>query len=102
MTGEEIAQVVMDTLSREYGIFPNRLSACMRDRAAVNMKVLYNNLLDVGCFSHTLDLVGDKICVPILSDFMPSWLSLFSHSTKAKLLWKDKTGRPIRSYCPTR
>ena len=108
MTGEEIAQVVMDTLSREYGIFPNRLLACMRDRAAVNnvavrfMKVLYNNLLDVGCFSHTLDLVGDKICVPTLSDFMLSWLSLFSHSTKAKLLWKEKTGRPIRSYCPTR
>ena len=47
MTGEEIAQVVMDTLSREYGIFPNRLLACMRDRAAVNnvsvrfRKVLY-------------------------------------------------------------
>ena len=108
MTGEEIAQVVMDTLCREYGIFPNRLLACMRDRAAVNnvavrfMKVLYNNLLDVGCFSHTLDLVGDKICVPTLSDFMLSWLSLFSHSTKAKLLWKEKTGRPIRSYCPTR
>ena len=108
MTGEEIAQVVIDTLSREYGIFPNRLLACMRDRAAVNnvavrfMKVLYNNLLDVGCFSHTLDLVGDKICVPTLSDFMLSWLSLFSHSTKAKLLWKEKTGRPIRSYCPTR
>ena len=98
----------MDTLSREYGIFPNRLSACMRDRAAVNnvavrfMKVLYTNLLDVGCFSHTLDLVGDKIFVPTLSDFMLSWLSLFSHSTKAKLLWKEKTGRPIRSYCPTR
>ena len=34
MTGEEITQVVMDTLSREYGIFPNRLLACMRDRAA--------------------------------------------------------------------
>ena len=90
------------------GIFPNRLLACMRDRAAVNnvavrfMKVLYTNLLDVGCFSHTLDLVGDKICVPTLSDFMLSWLSLFSHSTKAKLLWKKKTGRTIRSYCPTR
>ena len=47
MTGEEIVQVVMDTLSREYGIFPNRLLACMRDRAAVNnvavrfIKVLY-------------------------------------------------------------
>ena len=108
MTGEQIAQVAMDTLSREYCILPSRLLACMRDRAAVNnvavrfMKVLYNNLLDIGCVSHTLDLVGDKICVPTLSDFMLSWLSLFSHSTKAKLLWKNKTGRAIRNYCPMR
>ena len=70
----------------------------MRDRAAVNnvavrfMKVLHKNLLDVGCFSHTLDLVGDRIC---LSDFLLSWLSLSSHSSKPKLLWKEKTGRPI-------
>ena len=109
MTGEEIAQVVMDTLSREYAtcILPNCLLACMRDCAAVKnvavrfIKVLYN-ILDVRCFSHTLDLVGDKVCVPTLSDFMLSWLSPFSHSTKAKLLWREKTGRPIRSYCPTR
>ena len=108
MKGEEIAQVVMDTLSREYGILHDRVLSCMRDRAAVNnvavkfIQVLYTRMLDIGCFSHTLNLVGDKICIPTLSDFILSWLSLFSHSTKAKLLWKEKTGRPIRSYCPTR
>ena len=105
MTGEEIAQVVIDTLSREYNIPPTCLLACMRDRASVNnvavrfIKVLYANAFDVGCFSHTLDLVGDKISIPNLSDFMLSWTSLFSHSTKAKILWKD---RAIKSYCPTR
>ena len=36
MTGEEIAQVVMDTLSRKYGILPNHLLACIRDRAALS------------------------------------------------------------------
>ena len=88
MTGEEIAQVVMDTLSREYNIPPTCLLACMRDRASVNnvavrfIKVLYANAFDVGCFSHTLDLVGDKISIPNLSDFMLSSTSLFSHSTE--------------------
>ena len=36
MTGEEIAQVVIDTLSREYSIPPDHLLACMRDRPSVN------------------------------------------------------------------
>ena len=70
----------------------------MRDRASCNnvavrfLKVIFPRLLDVGCFSHTLDLVGDKIRTPNLSDFM---LSLFSHSTKSKILWKEQTDRPI-------
>lgn len=50
---DEIVQVVMDTLYREYGLL-----ACMRDRAAENyvtvlfIKVLYHNLLDIVCISH--------------------------------------------------
>lgn len=108
MTGEEIARVVIDTLSREYGIPPDYLLATMRDRAASNnvavnfLKVVFPRLLDIGCFSHTLDLVGDKVRAPCLSDFMLSWLSLFSHSPKARILWKEQIDRPIRSYCPTR
>ena len=108
MAVEEIALVIIDTLSREYSIPPDRLLACMRDHAPVNnvavrfMKVLYTQILDIGCFSHTLDLVGYKICIPTPSDFMLSQLSLFSHSAKAKILWREQTGRPIRSYCPTR
>lgn len=33
---------------------------------------------------------------------MLAWLSLFSHSAKAKMLWREQTRVPIRSYCPTR
>ena len=109
MTGEEIVQVVMDTLSREYDILPDHLLACKKDRASVNnvyssalYKGLYTQILDIGCFSHTLDLVGNQICIPTLSDFMLSWLSLFRPSAKAKRLWSEQTGRPVRSYCPTR
>ena len=44
----------------------------MHDRASVNdvsmkiVEVIYPNLLDVGCFSHTLDLIGDHFHVPTL------------------------------------
>ena len=82
LTGEEITQVVMDTLCKEYSIPPDRLLVCMRDCASVNnvavrfIKILYTKILDIGRFLHTLDLVGDKICIPTLSDFMLSWLSL--------------------------
>ena len=68
MSGEEIARVLIDTLSRQYAILPTFPLASMKDRASSNniavtiLKVVFPQLLDVGCFSHTLDLVGDKLC----------------------------------------
>ena len=65
MTGEEIAQQIIVILSTEFGISSNLIVAAMRDRASVNdvamrtIKVVYNELLDVGCFSHTLNYVGE-------------------------------------------
>ena len=58
MTGEEIAQQIIVILSTEFGISSNLIVATVRDRASVNdvamrtIKVVYNELLDVGCFSH--------------------------------------------------
>lgn len=80
----------------------------MRDRASSNnvavatLKVLIPALIDIGCFSHTLDLCGDKIKALTLFEFMLSWLSLFSHSPKAKLVWKEIVRVSICSYCPKR
>ena len=61
MTGEEIAQQIIVIFSTEFGISSNLIVAAMRDRASVNdvamrtIKVVYNELLGVGCFSHTLN-----------------------------------------------
>ena len=47
----------------------------MHDRASVNdaamriVKVIYPNLLDIGYFSHTLDLVGEHFHMPALSEY---------------------------------
>ncbi len=48
-TGEEVAQQIIVVLSTELGINPQFIVAAMRDRA---IKIVYNQLLDVGCFFH--------------------------------------------------
>ena len=84
------------------------LAATMRDRASVNnlamntIKVIYPNMLDVGCFLHALDHVGDKFQTPVLESFCSSWIMLFSHSSKSKCLWKELTGKSIVTHSKTR
>ena len=63
----------------------------MRDRASVHdvamrtIKVMYNELLDVECFSHTLNHVGERMNTPILHDFCNAWIALFSRSPRSRL-----------------
>ena len=108
MTGEEIARELVNVLSVEYGIGVTKLLAAMHDRASANtlamttIKVLYSNLLDVGCYSHTLDHVGQKFNTPVLDDFIRLWISLFSHSPRMRFKWKELTGKSMASFSDTR
>ena len=71
---------------------PISLLAAARDRASVNnvairhLKILYPNLAVIGCFSHALDHVDEKMATPNLEKFMKSWVSLFAHSVRSKQL----------------
>ena len=64
MTGEELARQLITAISTELAITSNLVVAAMHDRAAVNLvamrtvSILYDGLMSVGCFSHTLDHVG--------------------------------------------
>ena len=108
MSGEEISRELINTLSAQYSIGCDLLVAAMHDRAACNMvalrtlTVVFPNIVDVGCFSHTLDLVGEKFTTPHLASFMVWWISLFSHSPKSTFLWKEKTGQAYHGYSATR
>ena len=70
MSGEEIARELINVLSVAYSIDSSRLLACMHDRASTNsvavgtLQIVYPKLLDVGCFSHTLDRVGEYFTYP--------------------------------------
>lgn len=80
----------------------------MHDRASVNtvamrtVTVLFPNTFDVGCFSHTLDIVGNKFNTPQLTEFSSTWISMFAHSPKARLVWQQRTGRALKSHSKTR
>ena len=108
MTGDEIVRTVISTLSTEFGITSDRVLGIMHDCASANnvalrtLKVVYPSALGIGCFSHTLNRVGERFQAPCANDFTTYWVSLFSHSSKAKFLWKEKTGLTVDSYCPTR
>lgn len=83
MTGEEIARELINILQVNYGINSMKLLACMHDRAAANgaamltVKVIFLLVVDVGCYSHTLYLIGEKFDLPVLDDFIRLWISLF-------------------------
>ena len=85
----------MNVPSVEYGIGVNRLLAAMHDRASANgvamttIKVLYLNLLDVQCYSHTIDHVGERFKTPTLDEFIRLWISLFAHSPRTLFEWKE-------------
>ena len=63
---------------------------------------LNNELLDVECFSHTLNHVGERMNIPILHDFCNAWIALFSRSPRFRLLWRTQTGLSAPSYSSTR
>ena len=108
MTGEELARQLIVCLSTELGINGDHLIATMRDRAAVNnvaiqtLQIIYPHILDIGCFSHTLDHVGEKMYTPVLDKFAKVWIGMFSRSRKSKLAWRTKTNLPVPTYSATR
>ena len=83
ITGEEVMRQLATALSTELSIIPDMIVAAMRDRASINdvamrtVLVVYNHLMDVPCFSHTLNHVGEGMNTPILDDFTKVWISLF-------------------------
>ena len=107
LTGEEIARELLAVLHGEYKI-PNDLIGTMHDRASTNsvamrtVKVLYPTILDVGCFSHTLDIAGEKFNTPHLSEFLSAWITMFAHSPKARFAWNQRTGRTVKTLSKTR
>ena len=106
-TGEETARELINVLSRTLGIRSHLVLAAIRDGASVDkvamgvLEVVYPDILNVCCFSHTLDLIGRMFSTPILDGFSSHWISLFSHSAKTKFLSKEQTDKAMASLSKT-
>jgi len=57
------------------------------------VSVMYPSILDIGCFSYTLD---NEFNTPTLNEFLTAWIRLFSLSPKACLVWRDHTGIAVK------
>ena len=107
MNAEELAQRLIQCLAVEYGIQPNQLLAPMRDGASVNeaglrqVMFFFPNILNVICFSHTIDNVGKHFKFSVLDTFSRSWNTMFSLSPAAPLLWKTRTGTAMKLHSKT-
>ena len=66
VSGEELARELISILSITYNIAPGLLFAAMRDQTSVNTaalrigKMVYFKMIDISCFSHTLDRAAWK------------------------------------------
>ena len=108
LKGEELAQRLNSCLAVDYHFGPTAIIGGMRDGASVNGAALrqlmffYPKLFDVVCFSHTIDNVGNHFEFKILDLFARYWISMFSHSYNARLVWRERTGQSIRTFSETR
>ena len=74
VTSEELVRELIAVLSVQYSIGTQQLLAAMKDRASINeaairtLKIVYPNLLSIGCFSYTIDHVEEHFLTPNLSD----------------------------------
>lgn len=108
LKGNELAQRLMTCIAVNHSFWANMVFAGMRDGAAVSsaaiMQLLffYPNIMDVICFSRTINNVGCHFVFRVLDTFFRYWVNLFAHSYNAKLLWKERTGKSICSHSNTR
>ena len=108
LKGEELVQRLMSCLAVDYHFGPTAIIEGMRHGASVNGAALrqlmcfYPKLFDVVFFSHTIDNVGNHFEFKILDLFARYWISIFSHSYNARLVWRERTGQSIRTFSETR
>ena len=85
----------------EIAIASNLLVAAVLDCASVNtvaistLNIVFPHVLDIVCFTHTLDHIGERIKTPVLDKFMMSLGWTFFKSPMVKLAWITATGLPV-------
>ena len=84
LVGDELAREIIDVLSITYGIRSSCVIAIAKDGASVNgaamrtISVVYPDLVNITCFSHMLNRVGEHFVTPNLSVYLIMDFIIFS------------------------
>ena len=107
LKGEELARDIITVLAEQYHVQSNSLCAAMRDGASINVaakrtvKVIFPKVVDMRCFSHAIDGVGERFNIPTLRRFLQLWNALFCHSPPTRIAWQECTGISKKTYSQT-
>ena len=83
-----MSSVLIMSLLNQLGITSDQLVATMVDHASINnvatqtLQIVYQRILDVGCFPTPLTVLETHI----LDEFVKGWIRLFTHSPKTNWL----------------
>ena len=108
MSASDVSGLLVDVLMENFHLSRRNIFAAMRDGASVNvaaqanLKQVFPTIIDITCFSHTLDRAGQYFNTPNATEFVNSWISLFAYSFKARLAFKEKTGMNPKLLSKTR
>lgn len=84
------------------------LFVVVRDCVFVNnvviryLRILYLNLVDIGCFSYIFDYVGEKMVILNFEKFMKLWVSFFVYSVCLRNVFKVIIGEFFKFYLEIR
>ena len=76
--------------------------AAVNGAAMRNLTILYPYVMDITCFSYTVNNEGRHFQFETLQDFGSLWINVFSHSAMAEMLWEQLTGVTVKTYSETR
>ena len=108
LKGEELARDIITVLAEQNHVQSNSLCAAMRDGASINVaakrtvKVIFPKVVDMRCFSHAINGVGERFSIPTLRRFLQLWNALFCHSPPTRIAWRECTGISRKTYSQTR
>ena len=109
LNASQLARELLTCILTQLNVKEDMLVGAVRDGAAVNgaairhvKEIMYPDVVDIVCASHTLDNIGKHFQTATLDEFVQSWIALFSRSPAARLVWKEQTGTTIKSCNNTR
>lgn len=79
-----------------------RDSCATNGKALASIQPILSNSESIMCISHTLSHCAEHVDLPLLKEFMTSWLGLVQHHPAAKSAWRECVGGSMKGFSNTR